>query len=130
MILEEHQMKVLIVDDSAVMRKVLRDALMKSDITDVGEASDGEEAVRAVMENAYDLVLMDWNMPKLSGIEAVLKIRRRGISVPIIMISTESEKSRVLEALKAGANNYIVKPFTPEIIAAKIKETMKSIAKK
>ena len=130
MILEEHQMKVLIVDDSAVMRKVLRDALMKSDITDVGEASDGEEAVRAVIEDSYDLVLMDWNMPKLSGIEAVLKIRRRGISVPIIMISTESEKARVLEALKAGANNYIVKPFSPEIIAAKIKETMKSIAKK
>ncbi len=130
MILGEPEMKVLIVDDSAVMRKVLMDALKKSDITNVGEARDGEEAVRAVIEDSYDLVLMDWNMPKMSGIEAVLKIRGRGISVPIIIISTESEKARVLEALKAGANNYIVKPFTPEIIAAKIRETIKSIANK
>lgn len=130
MILEENLMKVLIVDDSVVMRKVLMDALMKSDITNIGEAPDGEAAVRAVIEDSYDLVLMDWNMPKMSGIEAVLKIRGRGISVPIIMISTESEKARVLEALKAGANNYIVKPFTQEIIAAKIKETMNTIANK
>lgn len=123
-------MKVLIVDDSAVMRKVVMDALMKSDITNVGQAPDGEEAVKAVTENTYDLVLMDWNMPKMSGIEAVREIRGKGISVPIIMVTTESEKARVLEALKAGANNYIVKPFTPEIIAAKIKETMNTIASK
>lgn len=123
-------MKVLIVDDSAVMRKVVMDALMKSDITNVGQAPDGEEAVKAVIDNIYDLVLMDWNMPKMSGIEAVREIRRKGISVPIIMVTTESEKARVLEALKAGANNYIVKPFTPEVIAAKIKETMKTLANK
>lgn len=123
-------MKVLIVDDSAVMRKVVMDALMKSDITNVGQAPDGAEAVKAVMEDTYDLVLMDWNMPKMSGIEAVREIRGKGFSVPIIMVTTESEKARVLEALKAGANNYIVKPFTPEIIATKIKETMSTIANK
>ncbi len=121
-------MKVLIVDDSAVMRKVIMEALLKSDISNVGQAPDGHEAVKAVSEDQYDLVLMDWNMPKMSGIEAVKEIRAKGINVPIIMVTTESEKSRVLEALKNGANNYVVKPFTPELIAAKIKDTMAACA--
>jgi len=123
-------MKVLIVDDSAVMRKMLMDALLKAGITNIGQAPDGREAVDAVLEDKYDLVLMDWNMPRMTGIEALREIRSKGIYVPVIMVSTESEKSRILEALKAGANNYIVKPFTAEIIAEKIKDTMSSGARK
>jgi two-component system chemotaxis response regulator CheY len=117
-------MKVLVVDDSAVMRKVLMDALMKTGIQNVGQASNGVAAVAAVMDGNFDLVLMDWNMPKMDGLEAVKEIRAKGINIPIIMVTTESEKNRVLEALKSGANNYIVKPFTPELVASKIKETM------
>jgi len=117
-------MKVLVVDDSAVMRKVLMDALLKSGIHNIGQAPNGAAALKAIENGNFDLILMDWNMPKMDGVQAVKEIRARGINTPIIMVTTESEKSRVLEALKSGANNYIVKPFTTELVATKIKETM------
>ena len=117
-------MKALVVDDSAVMRKVVTGALAKAGITDVDEAGDGQEAVAAVAGTDYNLVLMDWYMPNMLGIEAVQAIRDAGSKVPIIMVTTEAEKSRVIEALKAGANNYIIKPFEPAAIVAKIKEVM------
>jgi two-component system chemotaxis response regulator CheY len=117
-------MKALVVDDSEVMRKVLVGALARADITDVEQASDGKEAVEKVAAGNYDLVLMDWYMPNMLGIDAVRKIRGSGNKVPIIMVTTEAEKSRVIEALKAGANNYIIKPFEPSAIVAKIKDML------
>ena len=117
-------MKALVVDDSAVMRKVLVGALSQAGITDVNQASDGKEAVAAVKEDEYDLVLMDWNMPNMLGIDAVKQIRADGGKVPIIMVTTEAEKKRVVEALKAGANNYVIKPFQPPAILSKIRETL------
>jgi two-component system chemotaxis response regulator CheY len=67
---------------------------------------------------------MDWNMPNKLGIDAVKEIREQGKKVPIIMVTTEAEKSRVIEALKVGANNYVIKPFKPDAIVAKIKEVL------
>jgi two-component system chemotaxis response regulator CheY len=121
-------MKALVVDDSAVMRKILIGALGRAQITDVDQASDGREAVEAVAKTDYALVLMDWNMPNLLGIDAVREIRAQGKSVPIIMVTTEAEKSRVIEALKAGANNYIIKPFEPDAIVDKIQQTVSKVA--
>ncbi|MBM3288684.1 MAG: response regulator, partial [Candidatus Hydrogenedentes bacterium] len=106
-------MKALVVDDSAVMRKVLIGALGRAEITEVDQAADGKEAVDAAMATEYHLVLMDWNMPNMLGIDAVRAIRAAGKAMPIIMVTTEAEKGRVIEALKAGANNYIIKPFEP-----------------
>ncbi len=117
-------MKALVVDDSAVMRKVLIGALGRADITEVDQASDGKEALDAAMANDYSLVLMDWNMPNMLGIDAVRAIRAAGKTMPIIMVTTEAEKSRVIEALKAGANNYIIKPFEPATIVSKIQEVL------
>lgn len=117
-------MKALVVDDSAVMRKVLIGALGRADITEVDQASDGQEAVNATMAAEYNLVLMDWNMPNMLGIDAVRAIRAAGKTMPIIMVTTEAEKSRVVEALKAGANNYIIKPFEPATIVSKIQEVL------
>lgn len=117
-------MKALVVDDSEVMRKVLVGALSRADITDVDQASDGKEAVAKAGSNQYDLILMDWYMPNMLGIDAVKAIRGAGNKVPIIMVTTEAEKSRVIEALKAGANNYIIKPFEPQAIVKKIQETI------
>ncbi len=122
-------MKALVVDDSAVMRKVLIEALSQTGITNVGQAADGKEAVAAVLKEDFDIVLMDWNMPNMSGIEAVREIRSNGRQVPIIMVSTEAEKSRVVEALKSGANNYIIKPFKPEAIAERIQTTISEASK-
>ena len=121
-------MKALVVDDSAVMRKVLIGALSRANITDVDQAADGVEAVAAVRKTEYNLVLMDWNMPNMLGIDAVKEIRAGGSSVPIIMVTTEAERSRVIDALKAGANNYIIKPFEPTTIVAKIEEVLAKIS--
>ncbi len=115
-------MKALVVDDSAVMRKVLIGALGRAGITDVDQAADGKEAVEATSGTDYDVVLMDWNMPNMLGIDAVRAIRANGKTMPIIMVTTEAEKGRVIEALKAGAQNYIIKPFEPNAIVSKIQE--------
>ncbi len=117
-------MKALVVDDSAVMRKVLIGALGRANITDVDQASDGQEAVKAAEAADYDLVLMDWNMPNMLGIDAVKAIRANGKKMPIIMVTTEAEKSRVVDALKAGATNYVIKPFEPATIVSKIQEVL------
>ena len=117
-------MKALVVDDSMVMRKVLIGALTQAGISDTDQAADGKEAIAAVLKTDYDLVLMDWNMPNCLGIDAVKAIRAAGKKVPIIMVTTEAEKARVIEALKSGANNYIIKPFEPAAIVSKIKEVL------
>lgn len=121
-------MKALVVDDSAVMRKVVIGALSRAEIINVDQAADGKEAVEAVKENDYGLILMDWNMPNMLGIDAVKEIRALGNTTPIIMVTTEAEKSRVVEALKAGANNYIIKPFEPTTIVDKIKAVLEKAA--
>ena len=117
-------MKALVVDDSAVMRKVLIGALARAGIEEVDQAGDGQEAVTAAEAQEYGLVLMDWNMPNMLGIDAVKAIRANGKTMPIIMVTTEAEKSRVVEALKSGANNYIIKPFEPATIVTKIQEVL------
>lgn len=117
-------MRALVVDDSAVMRKVLMGALGRMDIGDVDQACDGQEAVSMVEKSSYDLVLMDWNMPNMLGIDALKKIRENGHTMPVIMVTTEAEKSRVVEAIKAGASNYIIKPFEPATVLTKIQEAL------
>jgi len=114
-------MKVLIVDDSQIMRKIITGVLKKLKVSDIIEAVNGQEAVNKVGENDdIGLVLMDWNMPTMNGLEAVKKIRANGSKVPIVMCTTEAEKEKVLEAVKAGTNDYLVKPFNPKDIQAKL----------
>jgi two-component system chemotaxis response regulator CheY len=115
-------MKALVVDDSGVMRKIVAGALSKVGASEVLQAEDGVQAVQAVADNPdLGLIMLDWNMPNKNGLEALQEIRASGNKVPVIMVTTEAEKSRVVEAIKAGANNYIVKPFTPDVIAEKVK---------
>jgi len=114
-------MKVLIVDDSQIMRKIITGVLKKLKVNDILEAVNGQEAVTTVSENDdIGLVLMDWNMPTMNGLDAVKKIRANGSKVPIVMCTTEAEKERVLEAVKAGSNDYLVKPFNPKDIQNKL----------
>ncbi len=115
-------MKILLVDDSSTMRRIQKNTLGTIGLTEVDEAEDGEQAVAKVQAGKYDLVLMDWNMPKMTGIEALKKIKADAAikAVPVIMVTSESEKSRIIEAIQAGAANYIVKPFQPETLQEKI----------
>lgn len=117
-------MKALVVDDSVTMRRILVNILKDVGIDEIEQAADGVEAVAAVQQHSPDLVLMDWNMPNMTGYEALQKIRASGATMPVVMVTTEAEKSRVLDALKAGANNYIIKPFKAEQVVEKLREML------
>ena len=116
-------MRVLLVDDSTTMRRIQKTQLGGIGISDVIEAENGEHALRQLADNMpVDLVLLDWNMPVMDGITTLQKIRANPAyaAVKVIMCTSESEKSKVVEELKNGANNYIVKPFTPEALKEKV----------
>jgi len=120
-------MRVLVVDDSLTMRRVIKNLLAKIGITDVVEASDGLEALEVLEQtDGIDLILTDWNMPNMTGIEFVEKVRSNSKydNIPIIMVTTNASKSDIIRAIGAGVNNYIAKPFTPETIKEKIEQTM------
>lgn len=120
-------MKVLVVDDSAVMRKILIKTLKNAGYPDVTEAEDGEKAVALVEKDDFGLVMMDWNMPNMLGIDALKAIRGMGKKMPVIMVTTEGEKDRVVEAVREGANNYVIKPFRAEVVVNKVEATLKKV---
>jgi two-component system chemotaxis response regulator CheY len=117
---------VLVVDDSSTMRRIIKGNLIRLNFLEknIKEAGDGIEAISILANNPIDLIITDWNMPNMNGLELVKKIRSNLIynNTPIIMVTTEGNKSAVITALKAGVNNYIVKPFTPATLHEKIKE--------
>ncbi len=122
-------MKALVVDDSMTIRRIVIKALGIVGITDATEAGDGAEALSAINQgDDFDLILLDWNMPKMSGIETLRAIRQAGRKTPVIMVTTEAEKSRVIEAIKTGANDYLIKPFSPDQLAAKVKNVIPAAA--
>jgi two-component system chemotaxis response regulator CheY len=94
----------------------------------VVEAGDGEEALQRFGAETFDLVLTEWNMASKTGLEVVQAIRAGGAKTPIIMITAEAEKSRVIEAIKAGVNDYVIKPFTPEMLQEKIERVIGQLA--
>jgi two-component system chemotaxis response regulator CheY len=117
-------MKILLVDDSKTMRKIQRSVLSQLGYTEVEEACDGQDALSKVGAFEPNLLLVDWNMPNMDGLTFVKKYRETNKTTPIIMVTTESERSRVVEAIKAGVNNYVVKPFTPDVLSQRIAETL------
>ncbi len=117
-------MKILLVDDSKTMRSIQKSVLTQLGYSEIEEACDGQDALSKVGAFEPDLMLVDWNMPIMDGITFVKTVRQTDKTTPIIMVTTESEKSRVIEAIKAGVNNYVVKPFTPDSLSQRITETL------
>jgi two-component system, chemotaxis family, chemotaxis protein CheY len=119
-------MKILMVDDSRIIRNIIKRVLVELGHNDVDEANDGAEALALVRANpgAYGLILTDWNMPNMDGMTFVRQMRENDKTTPVMMVTTEAEKSRIIEAIKAGANNYVVKPFTQEALRDRIKATL------
>ena len=117
-------MKVLIVDDFATMRRILKNILRQIGFSNIAEADDGKTALIELKKEQFDLVLCDWNMPEISGIELLQKIRSDDElkDTPFVMVTAEAQKDNILEAVKAGVNNYVVKPFTAETIGEKLKK--------
>jgi two-component system, chemotaxis family, chemotaxis protein CheY len=114
-------MKFLVIDDSATMRRIVVNSLQRIGFTEVVEAGDGVEALKA-FDASVGFVITDWNMPNMSGIEFVRALRARpdGASVPVLMVTTRSVKEDIVAAIEAGVSNYIVKPFTPQVLKEKI----------
>lgn len=113
-------MRVLIADDSSTMRAILMRSLAAIGTSGAVEASDGEEALALFKPGQFDLVLTDWNMPGKSGLEVVRAIRAQDAQVPIIMVTTTAEKSRVMQAIAAGVSDYLIKPFTADTLREKL----------
>lgn len=114
-------MKFLVVDDSATMRRIVVNSLQRIGFNAVVEAGDGIEALKA-FDESVGFVITDWNMPNMSGIDFARALRARpdGASVPILMVTTRSVKEDIVAAIDAGVSNYIVKPFTPQVLKEKI----------
>lgn len=113
-------LNILVADDSSTMRKIIVRSLLSLGAPAPIEAGDGEQAVAQFKAGQFDLVLTDWNMPHKTGLEVVKEIRADNAQVPIIMITTEAEKSRVVEAIQAGVTDYLIKPFTAETLKEKL----------
>ncbi len=120
-------MRVMVVDDSKTMRSIERSILSQLGYTEVEEACNGQDALTKVAAFNPELLLVDWNMPNMDGITFVKTFRGQGNKTPIIMVTTENEKARVVEAIKAGVDNYVVKPFTPEVLGERINDTMAKV---
>ncbi|MFP4528656.1 MAG: response regulator [Candidatus Kapaibacterium sp.] len=121
-------MKFLVVDDSPTMRRIVINALKGFGWTDVVEAGDGVEAIEKLKSEDVEFVITDWNMPNMSGLELTKAIRSddNWKSLPILMVTTRGLKQDIIEALKAKVNNYVVKPFTPQVLKEKLDAIIKS----
>ena len=120
-------MKILVVDDSSTMRRIIKNTLNRLGYQDLFEAENGAQAWEVLQQNPDITVLVtDWNMPEMNGLELVQKVRAedRYTDMPIIMVTTEGGKGEVITALKAGVNNYIVKPFTPQVLKEKLEAVL------
>lgn len=120
-------MKILVVDDSSTMRRIIKNTLARLGYKDILEGADGVEGWEAMNSNPdVEMLITDWNMPEMNGLELVKKVRadERFVDLPIIMVTTEGGKAEVITALKAGVNNYIVKPFTPQVLKEKLGAVM------
>ncbi len=122
-------LKILAIDDSPTMRRIILNTLKRAGYTDVIEATDGKDALAKMKVSSFNLVITDWNMPEMDGIELVTHIRKTDDlkSIPILMITTRSVQDDIVDAIKAGVNSYIVKPFTPDTLKEKINEVLANI---
>ncbi|MBI5267486.1 MAG: response regulator [candidate division Zixibacteria bacterium] len=109
------------------MRRIIVSVLKKAGVNDISEVNNGQEALDVLKQDKdIGLVLLDWNMPVMTGIETLKHIRTTNKQLPVVMVTTESEKERVVEAIKAGANDYMLKPFNPDDVLEKLRKYLES----
>jgi len=118
--------KVLVVDDFATMRRIVKDVLKQIGFNNTVEAGDGSAALDILKKEKVDLIVSDWNMPKMTGLDLLKAVRANDDlkGIPFIMVTAEGQKDNVIEAVKAGVSNYIVKPFTPETFGEKLEKVL------
>ncbi len=126
----DKNLNILIVDDFATMRKVIRNLLKQGGYENIVEAEDGAAALKLLKSQPVDFIISDWNMPNMSGLELLKAVRADDElkALPFLMVTAEALKDNVVAAVKAGVSNYIVKPFTAEVLNEKIEKIVKSLA--
>ena len=116
--------KIMVVDDAAFMRMMVKNALAQGGYTDVIEATDGQDAVKTYSEQKPELVLMDITMPNMDGLEALKKIKELDSDSQVVMCSAMGQQAMVIEAIQSGAKDFIVKPFQPERVLEAVKKVV------
>lgn len=124
----DFKIRVLVVDDFPTMRRIVKNILKQIGFENIDEAENGKDAFKKLKSGDYGLVVSDWNMPVMDGLEFLKNVRNDSQlkDIPFLMVTAEAEKEKVVEAIKAGVDNYIVKPFTGEVL----KEKLEKIAQK
>ncbi|HOP85370.1 MAG TPA: response regulator [Syntrophorhabdaceae bacterium] len=124
-------MNVLIVDDFSTMRKIIKNVLKQIGIESVIEAENGKMALELLKKEQIDLIISDWIMPEMTGIDFLkaCKSEEQTKKIPFIMVTAEAQKGNIMEAIKSGVDNYIVKPFTPEKLQTAIEKAKERVGK-
>lgn len=114
--------KILVVDDVDSMRKVTMSILMVAEYTNVTQATDGVEALKLLQDELFDLIICDWEMPNMDGLELLIEIKKdeRLKGIPLLMLTSNTEKAKVNVAINAGASDYVIKPIQPSVLLEKI----------
>jgi two-component system chemotaxis response regulator CheY len=122
--------RILVVDDFSTMRRIVKGILKRLGYREIDEAEDGQMALKRLKGTRYQLIICDWNMPVMTGLDLLKAVRSdeelKGI--PFLMVTAEAKKENILEAIQAGVSNYIVKPFTEEVLSKKLEDIFKSRA--
>jgi two-component system chemotaxis response regulator CheY len=118
------KLKVLVVDDFPTMRRIMKNLLKQVGFENIDEAEDGAQALAKLKAGGYGLVVSDWNMPVMEGIDLLKHVREDEAlkTMPFLMVTAEAEKDKVITAIKAGVDNYVVKPFTAEVLKEKLEK--------
>ncbi len=116
--------KILIVDDMSTMRRIIKNTLKQLGYLNMDEAEDGQQALGKLRQESFGFVVSDWNMPNMSGLDLLKAIRQDPAlkSLPVMLVTAESKKENILEAIQSGVSNYIVKPFTADTLKEKINQ--------
>jgi len=120
----DFSLKVLVVDDMSTMRRIVKNVLKQIGYTDLHEAEDGEKGLKKLKEGGFGLVVSDWNMPVMMGIDMLRAIRADPDlkHIPVLMVTAEAQKENIIEAVQAGVSNYVVKPFTADALLEKLQK--------
>ncbi|MES2311800.1 MULTISPECIES: chemotaxis response regulator CheY [Rhodanobacter] len=128
----DKNMKILVVDDFSTMRRIVRNLLVELGFSNplIQEADDGESAIAMLRSLPFDLVVTDWNMPNMTGIDLLRAIRAEGAlkGLPVLMVTAENNRDQIIAAAQAGVNGYIVKPFTAITLKEKLTKIFERIA--
>lgn len=129
--MSDKNIRFLVVDDFSTMRRIVRNLLKELGFTNVDEAEDGQVALHKLKTQSFDFVVSDWNMPNMTGIELLKALRADAQlkTMPFLMITAEARRENIIEAAMAGANGYIVKPFTAATLEEKLNKIFQTLNK-